>query len=121
MKLVPEGELTYGRVKSEGKCLEVIPVIEDASGQPMILPPVIWHVENWTLGFEDWHTLSSPVTIYPQFQVNIPGSNSTFGHRLSFLIRVLEDGKMPAGIPVGHVDAEAVNALIQAVKDARDE
>lgn len=120
MKLVTEGEPPVDQAKSEGKCLEVIPLIEDASGQPMMLPPAVWHVENWVLGFLDYHSLPSPMQFWHHVKTTIPGSNSANAHRLTFLVRILEDGQMPNGIPVGHIDAEAVKALIEAMRIAPD-
>lgn len=111
---------TYDDFKSEGKCIEVIPVIEDAGGQPMMLPPAIWHVENWVLGFIDEHPLSMPMQFFSNQKTTLPGSNSANSHRITFLVRILEDGEMPNGVPVGHIDAEAVKALIQAVRVAPD-
>jgi hypothetical protein len=118
VKLVPEGELKYGRFKSEGKMFEVTPIIEDASGQPMMLPPAVWHVENWVLGYEDWHSAHMPMTFMGQDRQYVPGSQSNSSARFYFMVRILEDGKLPHGVPVHHIDAEAVAMLIQAVKDA---
>lgn len=120
MKLVPEGVLKYGRIKSEGKMLEVIPILEDASGQPYMLPPAVWHVENWVLGFENSHSLSTPMSFWPNQRSVIPGTSALSGVRFSFMVRILEDGEMPQGVVAGHIDAEAVKELLQAIRIAPD-
>jgi hypothetical protein len=116
MKLVPEDELKHGRVKSEGKLLEVIPIVTDATGQPMMLPPLIWQVPNFVLGYEDWHPISMPVSFYMNDRLHIPGSNASQTHTLTFLVRMMEDSAI--GAMVAHVDTEAVAALIQAVRES---
>lgn len=118
MKLVPEGELKYGRVRSEGKMLEVIPIIEDANGSPMMLPPAIWPVDNWLLGFEDHHMINTPMSFWQNVKTVIPGSSPNAPVRLTFLVRVLEAGEQPRA--VGTIDADAVRELIQAVRIAPD-
>lgn len=118
MKLVPEGELEYGRVRSEGKLLEIIPSIEDGSGQPMILPGAVWPVDNWILGFEDYHYLSSPIQFFNNMRTMIPGTRSAANHRMTFLVRILEAGAQPS--PASTIDADAVKELVQAIRIAPD-
>lgn len=117
MKLVPEGELTYGTVKSEGKLLQVIPLI-DTGGNQLMLPPVVYRVPNFLLGFKDWHTMT-PMAFYPQSWMQIPGTNSAIGNRLGFMVQIMEDSP-DCGVTVATVDADAVMALLDAIRDATE-
>lgn len=104
---------------SEGKIFEVIPVIVDAAGQPMMLPPALWRVENWVLGYQDTHGFSSPVNFFVPMYTEIPGSRvDGRSHKFYFLVRILEDGETPGGVPLGAIDVDAVRELMQALRGA---
>jgi len=99
---------------STGKLLEVIPIIEDRSGSPMMLPPALWPVEGWVLGFTDPRFITgTPWTLCFPGKAEIPG-NSAWGHRLWFIVRVLEDGEAPPRM--GVIDKEAAMEICEAVR-----
>lgn len=115
MKIVNEdGKPT---IKSEGKILEFIPIIEDNNGQPYALPPVQYHVDNELLGFKEYHALSYPTTYYNQNRVYINGSNGSSPVGLTMLIRVLEDGTEGPEVR-GSVDVETVREIVNAIKES---
>jgi hypothetical protein len=120
MQLEEEGVLEYGRIRSEGKILEVMPMLQHTGGQSYMLPPAYWHVENWMLGFQDWHVIASPIAIWQNQQSLIPGTSSAGGAQLSFMLRILEDSELPKGAQPGQIDAAAVKALLEAVRQAPD-
>lgn len=111
-----ENDGLYGRIRSEGKKIEVIPIITDAAGQPMMLPPAVWDVESWILGMNKDYVQAGPYQFYMHEAVNLPGSQSNATHRLQFLVRILEGGANPTGVSI--IDATAVALLIDAVKAA---
>lgn len=81
-----------GQVRSEGKLLEITPLIHDAYGTPYSLPPVHYVIENWLVGATDEY----PSIGFPRsFQTKpeaLPGAtNSAMYCSVSFLIRVSED------------------------------
>lgn len=115
MKLVPEGELEYGRIKSEGKLLEIIPWLT-LNGQPFMLPPVVYRVENWLLGFRDEHYIGGPQTYQFPARLTISGSNARDTTDLSFILRVMEDGDAPINA-IATIDAESVRDIVSAIKD----
>lgn len=106
------------KVTSDGKLLEVMPWIMGPHGEPYMLPPVVYAVPNWLLGFTDDHYIGSPINLYIPYRMDIPGSNSSASHRLSFQVRVLEQWE-GAGVETATVDVEAVTALIEAIKAAQ--
>lgn len=119
MKLVEKYQgRQHPTLLSEGKLLEVTPVLLDVQGQPRILPPVIWPVDNYLLGYLDEHIVGQPFTHYGQnfSQVAIPGSMSNQVTRLSFIIRVLEAGAVPT--PGTVIDPESVREIVAAIKDS---
>lgn len=116
VKKVPEGELKYGRIKSEGKIVEVTPFLETMSGQPYMLPPVLYRVENWLLGYEDYDVVARPQTYMPQFQSMLNG-NRNDAVRLSFMVRVLEDGSEGPEEVRGMIDPESVKAIVDAFRE----
>lgn len=109
-------QLDGRNLTSEGKLLEIIPIISDDNGVPYMLPPVIWHVPNWLAGYQDSHPIPTPTTMWMGHVLDIPGSNSARNHRLTFQVRILEDSPS-SGIQAATVDASAVNALVEAIKN----
>lgn len=107
------GETT---IESEGKLLEVIPIITDPNGMPSMLPPVVWHVANENLGFRNYHALNMPMSMMPMERVQIPGSSSYHSHTLSYYTRIME-ASPSTGIAVATVDASAVQAIVDAIKE----
>lgn len=114
MKLIDKPDGTQERV-STGKLLEIIPVIEDPSGQPMMLPPAVWPVDGWVLGYTDaQHIVGTPWTCWFPGKAEIPGSRSAYGHRLSFVVRVMEDGEAPPRM--GTIDKAAAMEICEAIR-----
>lgn len=115
---LPDGTLDF---KSHGKVIEIIPIIEVPDQTRHMLPPAVWHVPNWLVGFIPQHWLSSPYTILSHEQVVLPASNSARSSRLSWMLRLMEDH--PAGtvdsVPIGAIDAVAVAELLDAIGEAR--
>jgi hypothetical protein len=116
MKLESTDDFGGKRVVSEGKLLEVMPIITDAAGQPMMLPPIVYRVPNWFIGYKDDHTISMPYQIYLQERATIPGSVSSAPHQISFLVRIMEDDPSSTPQVVASVDTEAVVGLIEAIR-----
>jgi hypothetical protein len=116
MKKVPDGELRYGNIKSEGKILEIIPVLVSSNGNMSMLPPAYWHVENWILGFDDEHYMACPAVYWGSETIWINGSNAARPMGLRYMARVVEDGRLPVGSSVSHIDAEAMREMIKAIK-----
>lgn len=86
------GELKYGVLQSEGKVLEITPLLYMMDGTMMALPPVQYHVPNWLLGFEDYHPQGMPYQmIFNGIRESIPGSNSRYNTQLGFMARILEN------------------------------
>lgn len=105
----------HPELHSEGKILEVIPVILDQIGQPMMLPPALWRVEGWVLGFTEPRAITgTPWTLHMPMRSAIPGSSSQHPHQLSFIVRVLEDGEHPT---TGVIDPAAVKAALRAYRE----
>jgi hypothetical protein len=102
---------------SEGKLLEICPIIVSASGQPFMLPPVTYKVDNWLLGYRDEHVASMPYTLYGSERMSIPGSSSAGPSMLQFLARVLEDH--PASEPAmsARINADAVREIVAAIRE----
>lgn len=123
MKIVPQGELEYGRIKSEGKLLEFIPILTMPDGQPYALPPVVYRVENWILGYNDYHSQGMPVNYYPQMDTYLHGTNSSLAVRMSFVIRIMEDSSDAPVNAIASIDAESVKDIVSVIKNAmkRDE
>ena len=107
--------LTDDGVQSVGKLLEVIPIVETAMGQPFMLPPVIWPVQNWLMGYRDDHPISTPITFWTQERLYVPGSSSSNNHRITFMVRVMEDSEQPSK---GVIRSEDVGQIIDAIKKA---
>lgn len=118
MKILDDEFAPEGRVRSEGKLLEIMPVITDATGQPYILPPVVYRLPNELLGFREWHTLGSPLTYWGNQRTPINGSSASMPHDVSFYIRVLEDSPS-TGVQVAVIDEAAVAQLLEVIKEAR--
>jgi hypothetical protein len=102
---------------SEGKLLEICPIIVSASGQPFMLPPVTYKVDNWLLGYSDEHVAAMPYGLYGNERMTIPGSSASNSSMLQFLARVLEDH--PASEPAmgARIDADAVREIVAAIKE----
>lgn len=117
MKLNPDLS-SPDRVISEGKLLEIIPIIMDPGGQPMMLPPVVYQVPNFMLGYMDHHACAWPYQFHMNERIYIPGSRSSSQHALSFQVRIMED--QPGSVPatVATVDAAAVKLLMDAIIEA---
>lgn len=108
-------------VKSEGKLIEIIPYLTDAGGTPWMLPPVIWEVDNWLVGFADDHPMHMPFTVYLTERIRLPGSNLMRTHDLSFLVRLMERSPDSAPISGSQIDIDAARAIIEAIKERNDE
>lgn len=119
MKLKHDSKGTPAGVESEGKILEIIPVIE-IMGQPYVLPPVQYHVENWLLGFRDDHPTGTPATYYFHQKIYLMGSNSNAPNALTFMVRVLEDGSEGPADLRNSITTEAVNDIVNAFKAAAE-
>lgn len=104
-----------GMATSEGKLLEIIPVITDPYGQPFTLPPVVYHVPNELMGYYDDRPMAMPQQFFMGERISIQGSNAALNVRVTFLVRLLE-ASPSAGIDVATVDIDAVKALIDAIK-----
>jgi hypothetical protein len=104
-------------VRSEGKLIEVVPVITDAGGSSMMLPPVIWEVDNWLVGFKDEHWVGMPNTFYPQWKIQLPGSNPSMSHSLSFLVRLLENSPDSTPHAGSRIDIEAAREIVDALRE----
>jgi len=116
MKITKNESDDFYSMHSEGKLLEIIPVITDMSGQPFMLPPTVYHVPNELLGYMDeHHVVGMPYQMYMRERLNIPGSVSNRGSDLTFLIRVLEDSPS-VEIKMGHIDKEAVIAITDVIR-----
>lgn len=113
----PDGML---ELKSHGKVIEFIPIIEAPDMTRHMLPPALWHVPNWLVGFLPEHWLSGPYTIISHERVALPSSHSSRTAFLSWMVRMTED--YPAGtieaVPVGAIDAAAVAELLDALRKA---
>lgn len=110
---------TWDEFKSDGKTLELIPIITMPGGETFMLPPVRWDVPNELLGFMDSHPVGTPNMVeYMQNQTYIQGSNAAYGSRLSFIIRILEysPGSEPHAAPA--IDMNTVRALLKGIKAA---
>lgn len=106
------------RMMSEGKLLEILPYIIAEDGTPMMLPPIVYEVPNWLLGYKDYHVTGMPYTIHFNERQPIPGSNSAYGVQLSFSVRVLEHSPgMVSNDNVATVDIDAVVHLINALRE----
>lgn len=104
------------RIKSEGKLIEVMPIIEDPYGQPFMLPPAVWEVENWLVGYKDEHTVGMPITFYHPEKLQIPGSNGSAPCRLSFMTRMME--RSPDSMPGSRtIDLPAAMMIAQTIRD----
>ena len=110
-----------GPLVSEGKTLEIFPIITDAWGQPYALPPVIWKCPNWLLGFRDNHTVSFPITFHPNDRIYIPGTIASESVQLSFMVRLMEDSPDSAPVSGSVIDAETVSALVDAFRKAQND
>jgi hypothetical protein len=104
--------------RSEGKLLEIIPIITDTWGQPMMLPPVVYNVDNWLMGYVDEHVVAMPYTVWFNEKVTLPGTGANSA-QLSFLVRVMERSPDALTNATGvQVDMEAVAAIVNAIKTA---
>lgn len=103
-------------IESEGKLLEIIPLIFSPVGEPLTLPPVVYRVPNWLLGFREDHYVGKPIAMYFGERANIPGSNASYSHQLTFFVRILE-ASPSSGIEIATVDEKAVVGLIQALRE----
>lgn len=113
-----ESTISGRRIVSEGKYLEVTPLLVDEVGQPRMLPPVIWPVENWMLGYANDHALAGPWVNYVPYRVQIPGSSANRYTQLEFLVRVLESGEQPR--PAMALTEETMREFVAALKSASD-
>jgi len=82
--------MTGSRIRSEGKLLEVMPIIYTADGSMMTLPPVVWTVPNWLLGMSEEYISGNPNPLWFNQRLELTGSNTAWNHQLSFFVRVME-------------------------------
>lgn len=117
MKLVNEGDLDYGRIKSEGKILEVTPLLYAPDGILTALPPIWYLCPNWLLGYMDHHVQQFPYTMHDTYRQSIPGTNTSAAVQIGFMSRILEHS--PDMVPVtGVLTQEWVGVLASAIKEA---
>lgn len=116
MKKVPAGEMEYGQIRSEGKILEITPLLYMGDGTLTALPPTAYVCPNWLLGFEDYQTQGYPYNLSPQYRDAIPGSNSRWNVQLGFMVRVYENnpGMVPNTLPT--IPEDWAELFAQAVK-----
>jgi hypothetical protein len=105
-----------GKYVSEGKLIEVTPIITDAVGMPMALPPMVWPVENWVLNYTDEQVEHMPRQYMGTDRTFIAGSYPARECSVQFMFRVLEGGA--AAFPAT-VDKEAVADLVAAFTGRR--
>jgi hypothetical protein len=105
-------KLENGKLYSEGKLFEVMPVILTAAGEPFMLPPTVYKVPNWLVGFEIDHPIGKPITFGPQSRLWIPGTNTSQNVAVEYWTRLLEDSDM--GVVSATVTEGAVTAMVQA-------
>jgi len=118
MKLNDTPDAWGSRVISEGKILEIMPVIFTPIGEPLMLPPITYKVPNWFLGFRDNHYIGLPINLgNGSTRMHIPGTVSNESHRMEVWARILEDSDV--GIEQATVTREAMEAFIAAFKDAQ--
>lgn len=101
-------------MKSEGKLLEILMTIE-LNNQPFLLPPVIYQIPNWLLGFAEWHVLVAPQNIHVPSVIQVHGSGPSYC-AITMVLRILEDSP---SMGVQHRDVitlEAVQGIIDAFK-----
>lgn len=103
---------------SEGKLLQILPFLDTASGTPFMLPPTIYQVPNWLLGFNDDHPIGRPQTLHIPSIVAINGSNSNNPAMLSFMATILEDSPS-ANVHPETVDRAWVDEIVNAIKEGR--
>lgn len=101
---------------SEGKLLEILPLIE-LNNQPFMLPPTVYHVPNWLLGYFDWHAIGNVQTVYVPAKVAIQGSLSGTFCILSLVIRIIE-ASPSMNVHAADISLEAVQAIVDAIRPA---
>lgn len=82
----------------------------------MMLPPVMWEVDNWLIGFADNHPLVMPCTLWSSERLRLPGTNSAMTHDLSFIVRLLENSPDSTPASGSRIDIEAGRAIIDALQ-----
>lgn len=87
------------RLTSEGKTLEITPLLYSPDGTLMSLPPTIYRVPGWLLGFGSEHVVGYPHVIMYNERHVIP-SNPQRAPSLSFMIRIYEN---QPGVATGDV------------------
>lgn len=102
---------------SEGKLLEVIPLIETGDGSCFMLPPVIWPVSNELMGYRDDHVQGMPIQMWMQERAQIPGSVSSRWHRLGFIVRVMENSPTSMPQPGTMMSTEDVQRILDAATE----
>ena len=122
MKQVEPGTLEYGTTQSEGKILEITPVLYMPDGTLTALPPVQYHVPNWLLGYEDYHSQNYPYNMLLNgMREQIPGTKNHWGVQLGMMARILEahPGMVLDTIPT--VPENWVEMFAQTVRTATDD
>jgi len=104
--------------ESEGKVIEIMPILYDASGTPMMLPAATWEVPSWTLGYHDNHVLRMPCTLWTPYHWPIPGTNSNASTELGFMVRVMERWPDVAPGAGPTIDMDAAMAIMGAIRRA---
>jgi hypothetical protein len=90
-----------GSLRSEGKILEVTPILYMPDGTLLSLPPTTYLCPNWLLGYQDFHVQGYPFVLHLNERTWIPGTNSAYGPMLGFTARIYENspGMALGGIP----------------------
>lgn len=111
MRLTDDSNAYDSLIRSEGKVLEITPLIYGPSGDVLSLPPVSWEIPGWLIQCNDDYIMGYP------WQANLPGylvlpsSQTAAACRLSFMVRIME--RQPEStVQAVTFDLEAVNRLV---------
>lgn len=102
------------KIVSEGKILEIMPILIDVFGQPFSLPPIHFELDNELLGYEKYHVLSAPMQFITHERIRIPGSMANRTTDVQIFMRLLEGGK--AAHVNKMVDKEALHEFLDILK-----
>lgn len=106
------------RLKSEGKILEITPLLYMPDGTLQSLPPVHYECPGWLLGYVDEYIIGYPYQIVFNERHQIP-SDPRMAPYLSFNIRLFE--RWPNMVPTmaATISEEWIELFAQAVSKAQ--